>query len=298
MIKAVNQIWTALLALVIVALAVAMARAEEPMTNTVTANTVTNTVTVLVTNVVTVQVTNIVTVMVTNVPTKAKAQEVAQEVVKPRPLWETSASLGFSLTRGNSDTVLITGKILSERKKDIYDLTLGADLAYGENNNVKNADMYHGFAQYNQLMSPRTFLYGRLDALHDAIADLDYRITIGPGAGYYFIKKRERTLSGEAGPSVVIESQSSASRNYCTLRVAEKFEQRVNSHVKIWQSLEVLPDVEDFNKFIVNAEVGVESSLTKKASLRVYLDDTYDNKPSADRKANDVKLVSALAYKF
>lgn len=44
--------------------------------------------------------------------------------------------------------------------------------------------------------------------------------------------------------------------------------------------------------------MGVEADLTKKMSLRVTLQDIYDNEPAAGRKRNDIRLVSGVAYKF
>ena len=134
--------------------------------------------------------------------------------------------------------------------------------------------------------------------MHDAVADVEYRITFSPGAGYYFIKNDNTKLSGEVGPGVVYEKQGDQTLTYMTLRVAERFDQKLGEHAKLWQSLEFLPQVDDVQNFIVNAELGIETGLTKKLSLRTYLQDTYHNVPAAGRKKNDLKLVTALAYKF
>ena len=50
----------------------------------------------------------------------------------------------------------------------------------------------------------------------------------------------------------------------------------------------------------MNAEFGIEADLTKKKnlSLRVTLDDTYNNQPAPGRLQNDLKLITAIAYKF
>lgn len=223
----------------------------------------------------------------------------AQEPAAPRkPLWESSASVGLTLTKGNSDTLLFTANATTSTKRPKYELSFGVDGSYGENDNVKNVEAVHGFAQYNRLFSDRFYAYARVDGLHDGIADVDYRITASPGIGYYFIKEKATTFSGEVGPGGVFERQGGKDNSYVTLRVAEKFEHKINDHVRIWESAEFLPDVSDFDKYVVNAEVGVESGLTKHTNLRVYLQDTYDNQPAAGRKNNDVKLVSALAWKF
>ena len=214
------------------------------------------------------------------------------------PAWDTSAALGFTLTRGNSDTLLLTGNILTAKKWDKNELSFGSDGAYGENNGDKNAESLHGFGQYNRLFTERIYGYLRLDGLHDAIADVDYRFTFGPGVGYYFIKEENTKLSGEFGPAFIVEKLGDTTKGYLTLRLAERFEQKLNARAKIWQTLEILPQVDDFNNYILNAELGVETSLTDKLSLRTYLQDGYDNQPASGRDKNDLKLVTAIAYKF
>src|SRR5689334_4181584 len=95
----------------------------------------------------------------------------------PKSPWESSAALGLTLTRGNSDTALFTLKVDAARKKDKTELALGADIAYGENAGVKNTETYHAFSQLNYLFSDRFYGYGRVDGLRDTIAALDYRFT-------------------------------------------------------------------------------------------------------------------------
>jgi len=216
----------------------------------------------------------------------------------PPPKWEKSAALGLTLTEGNSDTLLVTGSLLASRKGVRNEISLGADGTYGENNDVKNNEALHGFVQYNRLFTDRFYGYARLDGLHDAIADVEYRITFSPGVGYYFIKNDRTRLSAEVGPGYIYEKQGDDERGYFTLRLAEKFEHKFNDKTKIWQSFEVLPEIEDFDNYIFNAELGVETQLAGKLALRSHLQDTYDNQPAPGRKKNDIKLVTALVWKF
>jgi putative salt-induced outer membrane protein YdiY len=227
-------------------------------------------------------------------PPAPTAAEPAEKV----PAWETSASLGLTLTRGNSETLLFTANVLSEKKWDQNEVRLGADATYGEDREVKNAEAFHGFGQYNRLFTERAFGYIRADALHDAVADVEYRVTLSPGVGYYFIKNERTTLSGEIGPGYVFEKQGDENNEYATLRLAERFEHKLNDRVKIWQSLEFLPQVDDFSNYILNAEAGIDTALTKKLSLRVFAVNTYDNEPAEGREKNDLKLVTAVGYKF
>ena len=225
-------------------------------------------------------------------------------------VWDKSAALGLTLTKGNSDTLLFTGNILATQKRADHEIDLGADAAYGENDHVKNNETAHAFGQFNHLFTPRLYVYGRLDGLHDGIAGIKYRLTASPGAGYYWIKDKQVSFSTEGGPSMIYEKlaghtgigtnavASYTTQTFFTLRLADKFEYKLNDHARIWQTAEILPQVDDFSHYIVNAEIGVESALSKKTSLRIYADDTYDSRPANGRKKDDLKLVSALAWKF
>lgn len=214
------------------------------------------------------------------------------------PAWTISGALGLSLSDGNTENSLFNANLLASRKWDKNELDLGAGGAYGESNGAKNTENARAFGQYNRLFSERLFGLLRVEGMYDNIADVDYRLTLSPGAGYYFIKTPNTFLRGEVGPGFVFESVGGVSDDYVTLRLAERFETKINDRVKLWQSLEWLPAVEDFNDSVFNAELGLDTSLTKKLSLRTLVQDTYDSTPAPGLKHNDVKLIVSLAYKF
>jgi putative salt-induced outer membrane protein YdiY len=215
------------------------------------------------------------------------------------PPWDASAAAGLTLTRGNSKTLLFTANLAAAKKWDQNELGLGADGVYGENDNVKNAEQLHGFGQYNRLVGDRIFAYLRVEGLHDGIADIKYRISVGPGGGYYFIKTTNTMLRAEIGPGYIYERDGDGTtHSYMSLRLAERFERKLNDHAKIWQAVEVLPEVDRFSNYIITGEVGVETTMTKKLNLMTYIQDCYHSEPAAGRLKNDLKLVSAIKYKF
>lgn len=220
-------------------------------------------------------------------------------ILTNKPAWESSLGFGFTLTHGNSDTLLATGNIQTHKKTLENEISLGADGAYGQNNSVDNVNNAHGFSQYNHLFSERFFGYLRADALHDEIADLEYRVTLSPGVGYYFLRQTNTTLAGEFGPAMVFERLGHRDDNYVTARVAERFEHKFTENVaRVWESAEILPQVNDFNNFVVNAELGLEAAVSKKISLQAYVQDNFINEPAPGRQQNDVQIVSGLKYKF
>jgi putative salt-induced outer membrane protein YdiY len=232
----------------------------------------------------------------------AQAQDPAAPTQSPSK-WDKSAALGLTLTRGNSDTLLFTGNVLASRKAGRHEYNFGADATYGETEGETTAQNFHGFGQYNYLFTERAFGYFRLDGLHDDVAAIKYRFIASPGAGYYFIKATDVTLRGEVGPGFIYERTLRSNgeyedKGYMTLRLAERYDHKLSDKVKLWQMVEFLPQVDRLENYLINAEIGVDTSLTPKLSLRTYLQDTYRSKPSAGREKNDLKLVVAIAYKF
>lgn len=223
----------------------------------------------------------------------------AEADVEEKPKWETSAALGFTLTSGNSDTVLATASLLSLKKWEVHELSAGINGSYGETEGVQNNGMVRGTVQYNRLLGESdSYFYGKADLLHDTIADVDYRLSVSPGYGYYFLNNDKMKLSAEIGPGFIYEKLGSMEDSYATLRVAERFEYKISERARLWQSAEWLPQVDEFTNYLLVAEIGVESDLTEKMSLRVSLQDNYDNQPAPGRKSNDLRLVTGIGYKF
>ena len=239
----------------------------------------------------------VVGAFVTTATFTSQAGGAAPVAETPSP-WSSSAFMGLTLTRGNSDTVLVTGNVKTARKDKDNEWAFGIDGAYGENNSVKNNESLHGFGQYNRLFSERLFGYLRADALHDGIADVDYRVALSPGAGYYLLKDKDTSLAIEVGPGVVFEKRGGEEKTFATLRVAERFEHKLSDKARVWQSAEFLPEVNKFQNYLINAEAGIGASITKNLELSVVIQDNYVNLPAPGRKSNDVKIVSGVTYKF
>jgi len=222
----------------------------------------------------------------------------AAEEAKPVAPWKSSAAVGMTLTRGNSETLTVNGTVETSRQWSQNEAALGASVTYGEEKDEVTASSMSGYGQYNRLFGERFYAFGRADALHDDLADLAYRVTLSPGAGCYFLKNKKFTLSGELGPSMVFERLGGENYSYWTLRVGEKFGWQVNERARLWQRLDYSPQTDDLSDYVVNAEVGFETDITKRLGLRVVALDTYRSEPAPGREANDFKLITGISYKF
>jgi putative salt-induced outer membrane protein len=229
-------------------------------------------------------------------------QKVAVTNAPPHPKnpWETTAAAGFTLTRGNSQTLLGSLTLDSRRKWNKNEVSFGIGAGYGKDHDVENTEFVTAFGQYNRLFTERFYAGFRASYNYDGIADLSYRVTVGPLAGYYLVKATNTTLSVEAGPSVVFEKFQNQSENtYLGLRLAERFEQKLSATTKFWQSVSYVPEVDKWSeKYIITGEAGIDAAINKQWSLRVVFQNIYDSQPANGRQHNDERLIAGVGYKF
>jgi len=243
--------------------------------------------------------TNSVTLVTQGTNAVVQIRQAANPAVPPKTnRWSSLVAAGITLTRGNSDTLLVTAKIATQKKDDRSEWLFEADGAYGANNSVSSAESLHGISQYNHLFTQRFYSYANVDADHDGIQDLKYRVSLSPGVGYYLIKSKPTLLSVEMGPGLVTEKRGDTDETYASLRMAEHWEHKLSQSAKLWEKVEILPQVNNFDNYAANIEFGVDSAITKQLSLQVTFDDSYVNQPAYGRKGNDVKLVGGIAWKF
>ena len=131
-------------------------------------------------------------------------------------------------------------------------------------------------------------------AAYDDVADVDYRATLGPGLGAYLVKNEKRELSLEAGPSYLWEKVAGASDDYLALRFAERYVCQALKNAKLVQSLEYLPEAEDFDNYLLMGEIGIEAAMSEHLNLRVVLQDKYDNTPASGKERNDLSLIAGV----
>jgi putative salt-induced outer membrane protein YdiY len=218
--------------------------------------------------------------------------------------WVTTAAASLTLTRGNSETFLATLGLDTQRKWAKDEVYMGLSGGYGESTvndvNTKNTEFVQGFAQYNHLFTERFYGALRLDAQDDQIAGIEYRFKVSPLVGYYLIKNDRMTLAAEAGPSLIYEHlKGQDPHGYWAARFAERFEYKLTATTRLWESLEYLPKVDEWDKnYLLNFEAGIETAITKKWSLRVVFQDQYASQPANGRKQNDMRLLAGTAYKF
>jgi len=213
--------------------------------------------------------------------------------------WKGTASLGGSLTDGNSDSVLATASLSWEWTEGVHGVALGLEGAYGEAEEELTSQRAKARAQYDRKWTKRWYAFLACEAEHDDIAEVEYRAKLAPGVGLKVLDTSVWKGELECGPAYVREELEDGTRDdIASIRLAQKLECKLSETARVWELLEYLPDVTDWGQALLRAELGVEAALVDPLSIRLVLQDHYDSEPSEGLEKNDLKVVAALLVHF
>jgi putative salt-induced outer membrane protein YdiY len=227
-------------------------------------------------------------------------------VEEAKPKWESSAGLAFAASTGNTENLLFTANASTQLLGEKNEWRFGVAAGYGESRAAndpdasmeKNTEFIRAFGQYDRLLSNRWYALARAEALYDSIADIDYRVPISLGMGYYFIRDEKFKLSADAGPGYVWEKLGGVTDEYATLRIGQQFEWKISAGARLWERVDYTPEIGDFGNYVLNGEVGLEAKLTGALSMRLVAQNTYRSEPAPGRKENDFRFLAGLQYSF
>jgi putative salt-induced outer membrane protein YdiY len=216
--------------------------------------------------------------------------------------WDASANAGLTLSRGNSRSTQANAGLDAKTKWDFNEVMLGLNAGYGKANvngtTSTTTETLDASGQFNHLFNERLYAGLKVDGYHDGVASIRYRLTVSPTVGYYLIKEADTKLNAEGGVSYIYADQAGTRKSYMALRVAERFDHKFSDNAKMWQTAELMPQVDKFSNYLFNFEIGAEAKMTKKLSLRSVFDDHYNSKPATGRLKNDAVIIAGLAYKL
>lgn len=230
---------------------------------------------------------------------------------------QTSLNLGASATQGNSESTVINLGATHTCTNGLHEVSLKADYNYGEavstkgGGSQKNTDNAKAAAKYRYLFADPMYAYVLGDALTDDVAGIDYRLTVGPGLGTLLLKDAVSELSMEGGFAYVKEkltgettaadgtvSEVSTEDDRVALRVAQGYKRDLSATANVFESIEWLPTIDDFGQYLLNGEIGVESMMNDRLSLRVVVKDSFNSEPAEGKEDNDLSLIAGVGYKL
>jgi len=255
----------------------------------------------------------------------ADAQKLDMTIVKAiDPVvekWHGSVNVAFNAARGN--TVENSGSVLANLsrrwEKDRFNALFG--YYYGEKGTAdtdveKSTDRWEADAQHDHFWLPAVYHYENLRYERDMIQLLEARYRVGLGGGYQWLDGRIFESTGKwnfnqeiglnwvkesyENDSTSLSSDSEKRYGFAALRYAHHlvYAPKWSESIEVFHNAEILPDVEEWEKYLVKADIGFTTKLIYGFDLLAKIEWDFNSQPVGNRKKSDLRYIVGLGYKW
>ena len=230
--------------------------------------------------------------------------------------WHGSINGAFTAARGNTyeNSWSIFGNVSRRWEKDRFNADAG--YYYSEtgtsdgDDKKKTTDRWEIHAQHDHFWLPKFYGFemGRIE--RDMIKGLRARYELGIGPGYQWLDKTEFESTGKWSFNQQIaikwtkedreDSDDVKDNGYAALSYEHHLNwiTKWNKDLEFFHNFRYDPEVDDFDKYLIRADVGFSTKLIYDFSFIAKIEWDYDSKPSDDRKKSDVRYIAGLGYKW
>jgi putative salt-induced outer membrane protein YdiY len=218
-------------------------------------------------------------------------------------LWTGTLDLGYSLSRGNSDTDNFTlnsnaTRATSRDKIGVYYTQI---FARNKTNGLEQttADAKRGGIAYSLDFTKRWFVFGAVDLENDRFQNLDLRFAPGGGIGYHVIKSDTTQFDVYGGASLNREFFTSGlNRTSGEILVGESLNHKFNNVTTLAEKLTFFPNLSYTGNYRMNFDMTVVTAIRKWFGWQFSVSDRYLSNPDDARKKNDVLFATGLRLTF
>lgn len=154
---------------------------------------------------------------------------------------------------------------------------------------------------YNPFFSAKFYGYAQAGYFHDRIADLNYRLTPGLGAGYQWYEQKDLNLSTEGGISYLYQDfQNAPVTQDAALRLAYHLDHMLNNQLSLFNDAEyIVPlQISETNRYVLTADVGVKAQITKSFFTQLQIVYHRNDHPPVGNLKDDLAFLLGLGWQF
>ena len=230
--------------------------------------------------------------------------------------WIGGANVGFSLTRGNSQTENLSLAFTAARATKNDKLSLYTNAVYGTNDLATpstTANTEAGGIRYDRNINPRVFGFVGADFMSNALQDLNLRSVGSVGLGYHAVKSDTTTLDFLAGGNFTDENYTETVtnlnpppatltqkvvHNFGALTLGQELTHKFGKSTVLVQKLYFYPDLTQTGEYRGTFDLGLVTKISKWLGWQNQFSDIYVSNPPEGAKQNDVVLTTGLNFSF
>ena len=212
--------------------------------------------------------------------------------------WDITGALGFTLTRGNSDTMTLTVGADAKREWAHWKLTMKLGILYAESDDVQTASEWIFLERLERKLSERATIFQDLLLEHDEEEELRYRIQLTFGYNRRLVKNETFELWGNVGAGVLHESFFDEDETEGIAQLGINFVWQITKQLKYTQVITLYPSLSESGEYRLYWESVFTTPISDRFDLRFMILDRYDSNPQPGVEKNDLTIAIALAIKF
>ncbi len=233
--------------------------------------------------------------------------------------WNGGASVGFSLTRGNSQTENLSLAFTAARATKTDKLSMYTNAVYGTNQLATpstTANTENGGIRYDRNINPRAFGFVSADFSANALQNLNLRSVGSVGLGYHAIKNDRTTLDFLAGGNFTDENytelvmvpaegttpaysySTKLVHNYGALTLGEELTHKLGKSTVLTQKLYFYPNLSETGEYRGTFDLGWVTKISKWLGWQNQFGDIYVSNPPAGARQNDIVMTTGLNFAF
>lgn len=211
--------------------------------------------------------------------------------------WSGKGELGIALSRGNTESETVIGKVdvafSSARRK----IAFGAWGQYASTDGVESARRLGSHLTSGWRLDERRYLYGSLRSERDAFGTYEYQWTATTGYGYEVFRSDAHRLFFEAGPGYRLAKDQGARVHHKEgiARGLMDWSLKVTDTATLTDTL--LVEAGRRNTFVRNL-LGVQVAVNKKLAMKAGLETRYNSDVEPGIVQTDNLTTVNLVYNF
>lgn len=218
-------------------------------------------------------------------------------------LWSGAIDLGLSLTSGNSENLNFAfgGHAVRETKRDKTSLYFAE--IYGRSGvagvTETTANAIRGGGRYELFLSDRWNVFGFGDLEHDQFQQLDLRLVLGGGAGYYFIRNDRTEFQVFGGGNLNKEYFSDDTRRTSgEILIGQGLSAKLSDRFSFLERFVVFPNLSEGGEYRMAFDSSAVTTLNKWLAWHLTFSDRYLSNPVPGAESNDLLLTTGLRLSF
>ncbi len=219
--------------------------------------------------------------------------------------WKGDVAAGAIFQTGNSESTSVDIEANAARRREDDRFTGKGQYLFASQKDKTTSesstttDSYLVSGQYDYFLTKKLYLFGRVQAERDRVADLDFRGTGSVGVGYQWIESAKTNFSTELGVGYTYEDyKSQEARDFVSARAAYHVDHKLWQNVGVFHNLEYTPSLEDFANYKINADGGLRFTVTENLFTQLKMEWKYDSQPADNKDNSDFRYLMQVGWKF